>query len=195
MSSFINLMANDIWSDADITRRTEAIIRSEFSQEAETILNRLVTGAVLGVYAMTPAEQAEVGRYQQVSESSRQAGIAARTDAALLSATLGYEVAVRRLAQYRLADGRPQQIVQVPTGERVLDEATGLLVDVTVEQVIPAIEPLPATVVGNDLDGNACTTQNPEIARDDAERAAAKSVADAATAAVLDLAGRRAAGL
>jgi hypothetical protein len=53
---------------------------------------------------MTPEERAEVGRYQQVCEAARQAGIAARADAALLHATLDYEVAVRRLAQLPITE-------------------------------------------------------------------------------------------
>lgn len=198
--SFINMMANDIWSDADITNRTESMVRSEFNQESEGILNRKVTGAVLGVYQMSPEEKAEVGRYQQACEAARQAGAAARADAVLLSATLDYETAARRLAQYRLADGRMEQTIQVPTGEQVLDETTGQMMDVTVEQVIPAIEPLPATVTsydlgGNpvyDLDGNPVTVPNPAITQDDEERTEAQAVVDGATPEVLDLAGRRA---
>lgn len=95
MSSFVNLMADDVWSDADITRRTEAMIRAEFSSEAEAILNRKVTGAMLGQYQMSPAEQAELGRYAIVSEQARQAGIAARADMALLRQALAVEAAWR----------------------------------------------------------------------------------------------------
>lgn len=95
MSSFINLMADDVWSEADIVSRTEAIIRGHFSREAEDILNRKVTGALLGQYALTPAEQADLGRYAAMSEQARAEGVAARADMALLAQAMEVEAAWR----------------------------------------------------------------------------------------------------
>lgn len=95
--SFVNLLADDIWSEADIVRRTEAMIYSQFSREQEAILNRKATGAALGQYELTPAEQADLVRYSQVSDAARQAGDAARADMALLLQVLGVETAERRL--------------------------------------------------------------------------------------------------
>lgn len=89
--SFINLMANDVWSEADIVARTEAIVRSQFSAIDEQILNRKVTGQVLGQYTLTTAEQAEVQAFATATESARQEGVAARADMALLSQALGVE--------------------------------------------------------------------------------------------------------
>ena len=97
--SFIDLMANDIWSEADIVRRTEAMIYSQFSREQEAILNRKATGAALGQYELTPAEQADLVRYSQVSDAARQAGDAARADMALLLQVFAVEAAERRLDQ------------------------------------------------------------------------------------------------
>ena len=97
MSSFVNLLANDVWSEADIVRRTESMIRSEFSADQEAILNRKATGAALGQYSLSPAEMADLTRYAQVSEDARQAGDAARADMALLLQVLGVETAERRL--------------------------------------------------------------------------------------------------
>lgn len=96
--SFVNLMGNDIWSDTDITTRTEAMIRSEFSLDAENILNRKVTGMALGVYQLTGDEQAELGRYQVVCEQAKAAGIAARADILLLTAVLAVESGAALLA-------------------------------------------------------------------------------------------------
>lgn len=98
MSSFINLMASDIWSEADIVRRTEAMIYSQFSKEQEAILNRKATGAALGQYTLTPEEAADLARYAQVTEDARQAGNAARADMALLLQVFDVEAALRRLA-------------------------------------------------------------------------------------------------
>ena len=97
--SFINLMANDIWSDADITRRTEAMLRTEFSQEAETILNRKVLGATLGTYQLTQQEQADMARYNATAQAAQIAGIEARADMALLTYVLAMEAAQLRLDQ------------------------------------------------------------------------------------------------
>lgn len=102
--SFVNLLANDIWSEADIVRRTEAMIRSEFSIEAETILNRKVLSSNMGTYVLTPEDQAQMLRYAQVAQAAQDAGMEARADMELLSKTMVYEAAVRRLEQPVIED-------------------------------------------------------------------------------------------
>lgn len=99
MASFVNLMANDVWSEADIVNRTESMIAAEFSKDAAAILNRKATGQLLGQYTMTVDEKAEMSRYAALSDSAKQAGAAARADMAALQAALDYEAAQRRLAQ------------------------------------------------------------------------------------------------
>ncbi len=95
--SFVNLIANDVWSETDIVRRTEALIRSEFSLEAETILNRKVLGITMGTYSASEAEQADLVRYAQVAEAAQLEGVVARTDMDLLSQVFILEQAQRRL--------------------------------------------------------------------------------------------------
>lgn len=97
--SFVDLMASDVWSEADITRRTEALVRAEFSAERETILNRKVSGALAGQYQLTEAEQAEVALFQRVTLAAKQAGEQARADMALLLEVFDVEAAARRLAR------------------------------------------------------------------------------------------------
>lgn len=89
--SFINLLANDVWSDADITKRTEALIRAEFSVEQEAILNRKATGAVLGQYSLSQEEHIELLRYREVSNMARAEGEAARADMGLLLSVMQLE--------------------------------------------------------------------------------------------------------
>lgn len=96
--SFIDLMASDVWTEADIVRRTEAMVRAEFSAERETILNRKVSGAIIGSYEMTEQDQAEVALFQQVTLAAKDAGDAARADMALLAQVFEVESAARRLA-------------------------------------------------------------------------------------------------
>ena len=99
-----------------------------------------------------------------------------------------YRAALARLAQYRLADGRPEIVTQQETGE--IDPETGepAIVDV----VTPAIAPLPAEIeqaVYDPETGEATGTgmvPNPEIAADDAERAAAQAVIDGTPQEVID---------
>lgn len=96
--SFIDLLADVVYTDGDILNRTEAMVRNEFSAEAETILNRKVTGAALGTYTMTDADRAEIARFAAVTQIASEAGQAARADMVLLRGALAYESAQLRLA-------------------------------------------------------------------------------------------------
>lgn len=116
--SFVNLMANDVWSETDIVTRTEAMIASEFPPAAAAILNRKATGALLGQYALTPGEQAELGRYAAVCDAARAAGTSARADVALLIETLALEAAVHRL---KLQEVTTQEGVAQDDGRYALD--------------------------------------------------------------------------
>lgn len=98
MSSFINLMADDVWSEADIVNRTEAIIAAEFPPAQHAILQRKVQGQALGVYQLTEQEQQELGLYAMLSESAGDLADAARADMALLRDALAMEAAFRELA-------------------------------------------------------------------------------------------------
>lgn len=96
-----------------------------------------------------------------------------------------YRKATARLAKYRLADGKPEETIETPTGQ--YDEEGNEIVDVT---VIPAIDPLDAQVEETvyDEEGNASTVivDNPLIVEDDAEREAAQAVIDATPEDVKD---------
>lgn len=96
--SFVDLMGNDKWSEADIVRRTEAMVRAEVSADAETILNRKLQGASIGQYVLTPEDQAEINRFNSVVFGAQTAGAEARADMAKLQAVFDYEAAQARLA-------------------------------------------------------------------------------------------------
>jgi hypothetical protein len=108
---------------------------------------------------------------------------------------LDYRIAVARLAQYRLADGRPELTEEVEAydenGMPLFDEETGEPVMETVV-VQTAIDPLDATVeqpVYDELTGEQTGTEtvpNPLIVSDDAERAAAQAIVDATPQEVKD---------
>ena len=97
--SFVDLMANDDWSEADIANRTEAMLRSQFSVTDEQVLNRKVTGNMLGIYVLDDDDKAQVAAFAAATLAARDAGVQARADMALLRETWGLEAAMRRLAQ------------------------------------------------------------------------------------------------
>lgn len=111
--SFIDLMANDIWSDADITKRTESMIRSEFSAEAETILNRKVAGISLGQYKPTDEDLAEMARFKVVVDNAQNEGVKARKDMALLLEVLTLEENIRKLNDAPLPEESEEPTVPV----------------------------------------------------------------------------------
>ncbi len=95
--SFVDLLGNDVWSEADIVRRTEALVRREFSRDAETILVRKVQGVALGV-PLSAEDEAEVAAFRAVVQSAQAEGVEARADMALLQTVLVHEAALARLA-------------------------------------------------------------------------------------------------
>ena len=107
-----------------------------------------------------------------------------------------YRVAVARLAQYIVADGRAEVTEMQPTGEQVWNEETMEMEDVMMEVVtVTAIEPVEATVTrmvySEDdpmADPTEETIENPLITTDVAERTAAQATVDATPQPVKDAA-------
>ena len=106
-----------------------------------------------------------------------------------------YRVAVARLAQYVVADGRPEVREMQPTGEQVFNEETGEMEDVMHEVItVTAIEPVEPTVTRlvypddpmSDAEPTEETIENPLITTDVAERTAAQATVDATPQAVKD---------
>jgi len=107
-----------------------------------------------------------------------------------------YRVAVARLEQYIVADGRAEVTEEVVIGQEWSEE-TGEMTDVTETQVtVTAIEPVEATVERIvyaddpmvDAEPTEETIENPLITKDNEERAAAQAVVDATPQAVKDVA-------
>jgi hypothetical protein len=124
MTSFIDLMKSDVWSEADIVNRTEAMVRTEFSAVSEAILNRKITGAGLGQYTLTEAEMGKLQGFALATEEARLAGTAARADMALLLEVMASEVAWKRLGMLPVE----------PVIESQTDPATEATTDVVVNQ-------------------------------------------------------------
>jgi hypothetical protein len=99
-----------------------------------------------------------------------------------------YKVAKARVAQYQLSVGVPESSETIVTGQEMNME-TGEMQDVTETFVIPAIEPLEATVevTTHEMGEDPVTTTvaNPLIVKDNEERAAAQAIIDATPGPVI----------
>jgi hypothetical protein len=90
-----------------------------------------------------------------------------------------YRTATARLAQYIVADGRPEVWEDQPTGEYD-EEGNEIIESVLVQTAIDPVEPTIEQPVYDD-EGNQTgmeTVKNPLIVRDEAERAEAQAVLD-----------------
>ena len=108
-----------------------------------------------------------------------------------------YRVAVARLAQYVVADGRAEVREMQPTGQQVFNEETMEMEDVMMEVIVQtAIDPVEPTVDRVvyaddpmvDAEPTIETIENPLITKDNEERAAAQAVVDVTPQAVVDAA-------
>lgn len=79
--SFVSLIDDRDWSDADITSNTEAMVRKHFPADAEVILNRKQWAVAIGQItdpAVIAAVQAEAAQFASVTLAAQQAGVVAR---------------------------------------------------------------------------------------------------------------------
>lgn len=101
--SFINMLANDVWSDQDISRRVQGMIRSKFTQEDELKAARLARKE-----DKTESEVAFIREVDATIAAALQEGHSAKIDMDLLSKALNIEEC--------------QRIVAIPIPEQVFDE-------------------------------------------------------------------------
>jgi len=99
MTSFVNLMANDVWNEADIKSRLHSEIRSVISEQKENEISRAIQGRLLGMHTLTPEESASIALFKQVSDKVALLAVQARADAVLLSKAMDLELAQNRLTQ------------------------------------------------------------------------------------------------
>ena len=95
--SIVNLLKNDIWSEADIINAGRAAIYSQISFDRQQELQTIMLGHIAGLRTALPAELAEIAAVQQVTEAQAVANDEARADMARLLAVLAYEAALERL--------------------------------------------------------------------------------------------------
>ena len=94
--SFIDMMANDVWSESDIGNKVQAMIRSRYSENDELKAARL---------ARSGEDPAFVAAVDGWIAGCVQQGREARADMALLAQVFPMEVAARRLALPEVDEG------------------------------------------------------------------------------------------
>ena len=123
--SYVYLMANDVWSESDITNRGRAIIESQVSEARQNELRTIMLGHIAQMRQASPEELGEIMQVQALTEQAVIDNAAARADMALLTQVQTLESAFARLL---LPEVDQAAVVTVT------DEA-----GVTTEEVDPAV--------------------------------------------------------
>ena len=144
MTSFVDLMGNDVWSEADIKSRLHAMIRARFSEQVEAELSRAVMGAMLGQHQITPLEGAAIAAFKALTDEVAVIGVQARADWALLQQVFAVEAAQRRLSVPEPEVPDAQDEAERAEAQAVVDAAAPevvALVQARAELVTPPLEP------------------------------------------------------
>lgn len=183
--SFVNLMGSDLWTEADIASKVQAMVLSRYNEQDELKAARLSRKA-----DSTESELAFVWAVDEWIANCVKQGRQARIDTVLLAQALEVEQAQNRLAQYRLAEGKPAVTEKKPIvsedGFPMLDEEGNVATEAV--ELVPGIAPITEFIL--DEEGNATDEANPEwerVLRDDEERSVSQSILDSATSEVLGL--------
>jgi outer membrane protein assembly factor BamA len=92
--SFVDLMANDIWSDTDINNKVQALIRSKYSEQDELKASRLARNSDISANDLLFIANLDAWISSCVNE-----GRNARSDMQLLLQVISLEQAQARLSQ------------------------------------------------------------------------------------------------
>lgn len=99
MASFINLLASDLWSEADILARVRAQVEGIVPTARQDELRTIMLGHIAQMRVATPNELGEIMQVGELTEQAAVDAAAARADMALLHGALAYEAALARLSQ------------------------------------------------------------------------------------------------
>ena len=105
MTSFVKLMANDVWSEADILVRVRATIESVVPLARQDELRTIMLGHISQMRLATPEEFAEIMQVKALTEAAAEMAAAARADMALLLEAMALE-------QGRVLPGEASQAAQ-----------------------------------------------------------------------------------
>ena len=180
----IDMMDDVVWTDAQITKRGNALIASLYpGHNLEPMMVKSI-GSARGRRPLSAEEEAEETAYMTHALTVKAGTDTLRLLNARKIAAIAYERAVERLARYRVVDGQLGQAYQAATYDELGNELTPEV------PYIPAIDPLPLQVEEWDytdpLNPVTVMVDNPAVAQDDAERSAAQAVISGATQQILD---------
>jgi len=94
----IDLMKNDVWSEADIANRARETVASVVSEARQNELRTIMIGHVASLRTATADELAEIMRVKTLVETADDNTRAARLDMALLKSVMALERANVRLS-------------------------------------------------------------------------------------------------
>lgn len=91
MSSFIDLMGNDVWSEPDILARVRAVIEGVVPLARQDELRTIMLGHLGQMRSATPEEFTEIMQVKALTEAAAETAAAARADMALLLEVMALE--------------------------------------------------------------------------------------------------------
>lgn len=119
--SIVNLLKNDIWSEADIINAGRAAIYSQISFDRQQELQTIMLGHIAGMRTATMEEMAEIAQVQAVTQAQVIANAAARADMALLNDVLAYEAALDRLTCAPITEPATVTVFDAHGGSSVIE--------------------------------------------------------------------------
>ena len=201
-------LGNDTVEGPDVVSEGYETLRAAAYPSMSEQLDMQYWDGINGTTTWADAIQAVKDEYPKTIERTATVGpvpdwVQEEADAWLFNHQLEeYTDAVARLARYRLADGQDEVIEDVVIGQEPAVDSDGMysydsdgqvvMQDVVQEDMVTTvgIDPLPATIteLSMDSDGNSVETEvpNPQIVKDDEERAAAQDVINNTEQAVID---------
>jgi hypothetical protein len=123
---YVDLLANDLWSSADIDNRARAEIASVVSEARQNELRTIMLGHIAQMRTATAKELGEIYLVKTITEAAGARILEARLDAALLSETMAYELAQSRLALPEIDADHPaaqQDALDRAAAQAVIDAA------------------------------------------------------------------------
>lgn len=91
MTRFIDLMASDVWSEADILARVRAVTEAAVPKIRQAELQMIYLGHITQRRAATEGELAEILQVKQLTEDAATSATQARADMALLASVMALE--------------------------------------------------------------------------------------------------------
>ncbi len=187
------LTCNVIWTEKQITKRTELMVQKTLPPKEEMILNRKLRAVTEDGYELSPSEQVLLEESKAAMYAAQQAGIEARTQNERVRLVLTYEQAIRDQAALILKINGRDAIPATDEIPEERDPETGEIIQEysPAQPAIPGIEPLPEIIERPDEFGITVTVPNRDYIEAIDNLAAAEAVIAEASEDTISLAQQR----